>query len=59
VFLLWLIFPSLGRLRAAASIDLSLGKDRSDPRTESQDGRYAGFELPATSGFVYKWTAPV
>ena len=24
----------------------------------SADGRYAGFVLPATSGFIYKWEAP-
>jgi len=30
----------------------------SDPTTlQSHDGRYVGFELPSSSGFVYKWEA--
>ena len=33
--------------------------DPGDPTAlHSTDGRFAGFTLPSSSGFIYKWTAP-
>jgi hypothetical protein len=35
------------------------GNHPGDPTAlRSADGRFAGFTLPGSSGFVYKWTAP-
>jgi len=33
--------------------------DLGDPTAlHSTDGRFAGFTLPSSSGFIYRWTAP-